>query len=115
MTSLLASVTGPDEAAVALAHGADIIDLKDASRGALGALDRDVLRATVAAVGGRRPASAVTGDLPMEPDVIWDVMSMPFSMIPPKPLDEPGLYVVLAVTVAAGVYVKVCAVLSTSD
>jgi len=70
MTLLLASVTGPDEAAVALAHGADIIDLKDASRGALGALDRDVLRATVAAVNGRRPVSAVTGDLPMEPDVI---------------------------------------------
>jgi len=70
MTLLLASVTGPDEAAVALAHGADIIDLKDASRGALGALDRDVLRATVTAVGGRRPVSAVTGDLPMEPDVI---------------------------------------------
>lgn len=70
MTLLLASVTGPDEAAVALAHGADIIDLKDASRGALGALDRDVLRATVAAVGGRCPVSAVTGDLPMEPDVI---------------------------------------------
>ncbi|HKS61103.1 MAG TPA: (5-formylfuran-3-yl)methyl phosphate synthase [Xanthobacteraceae bacterium] len=70
MTLLLASVTGPDEAAVALAHGADIIDLKDASRGALGALDPDVLRATVAAVSGRRPVSAVTGDLPMEPDVI---------------------------------------------
>src|SRR5262245_2358670 len=70
MTLLLASVTGPDEAAIALAHGADIIDLKDASRGALGALDLDVVRATVAAVGGKRPVSAVTGDLPMEPDVI---------------------------------------------
>jgi dihydroneopterin aldolase len=70
MTLLLASVTGPDEAALALAHGADIIDLKDASKGALGALDPDVVRATVAAIGGRRPVSAVTGDLPMEPDVI---------------------------------------------
>ena len=70
MTLLLASVTGPDEAALALAHGADIIDLKDASKGALGALDPDVLRATVAAIGGRRPVSAVTGDLPMEPEVI---------------------------------------------
>ena len=70
MTLLLASVTGPDEAALALAHGADMIDLKDASKGALGALDADVLRATVAAIGGRRPVSAVTGDLPMEPDVI---------------------------------------------
>jgi dihydroneopterin aldolase len=70
MALLLASVTGPDEAALVLAGGADIIDLKDAARGALGALAPDVLRATVAAVGGRRPVSAVTGDLPMEPDVI---------------------------------------------
>jgi len=70
MTLLLASVTGPEEAALVLAHGADIIDLKDASQGALGALAPEVVRATVAAVGGRRPVSAVTGDLPMEPDVI---------------------------------------------
>lgn len=70
MTLLLASVGGPDEAAVALAHGADIIDLKDASRGALGALDESLVRATVASVGGRRPVSAVTGDLPMHPDAI---------------------------------------------
>src|SRR5262245_65251917 len=68
MTLLLASVTGPEEAAVALAHGADIIDLKDASRGALGALDRDVLRATVAADSGKPPVSAVTGHLPPDPD-----------------------------------------------
>src|SRR5258705_10960481 len=70
MTLLLASVMGPDEAAVVLAHGADIIDLKDASNGALGALAPDVLRATVAAIQGRRPVSADAGDLPMEPDVI---------------------------------------------
>jgi dihydroneopterin aldolase len=68
MTLLLASVTGPDEAALALAHGADIIDLKDASKGALGALDPDVVRATVAAIGGRQPVSAVTGD-PDEPEI----------------------------------------------
>ena len=70
MTLLLASVTGPDEAALVLAHGADIIDLKDASNGALGALAPDVVRATVAAVRGRRPVSAVSGDLPMEPQVV---------------------------------------------
>ena len=70
MTLLLASVTGPEEAALVLAHGADIIDLKDASQGALGALPPEVVRATVAAVRGRRPVSAVIGDLPMEPDVI---------------------------------------------
>ena len=70
MTLLLASVTGTGEAAVVLAHGADIIDLKDAPNGALGALAPDVVRATVAAIQGRRPVSAVAGDLPMDPDVI---------------------------------------------
>lgn len=63
---MLASVTGPDEAEIALAGGADIIDLKDPSRGALGAVDAATVRATVARVAERRPVSAVTGDLPME-------------------------------------------------
>jgi FolB domain-containing protein len=75
MALLLASATGPDEAALVLAGGADIIDLKDAARGALGALAPEVLRASVAAVGGRRPVSAVTGDLPMEPDVITNAVA----------------------------------------
>lgn len=70
MTLFLASVTGPEEAEVALAHGADVIDLKDPSQGALGALAPDVVRATVARIAGRRPASAVAGNLPMEPDVL---------------------------------------------
>ncbi len=62
MTHLLASVTGPEEARLALAGGADVIDLKDPARGALGALDPDRVRASLAAVSGRRPVSAVTGD-----------------------------------------------------
>jgi dihydroneopterin aldolase len=70
MTLFLASVIGPEEAEVALAHGADIIDLKDPGSGALGAVPPDTVRATVAAVGGRRPVSAVTGDLPMQPDAV---------------------------------------------
>jgi (5-formylfuran-3-yl)methyl phosphate synthase len=70
MTLLLASVTGPDEAAFVLTHGADIVDLKDPAQGPLGAVGADVLRATVAAVAGRRPVSAVTGNLAMVPDVI---------------------------------------------
>jgi dihydroneopterin aldolase len=70
MTLFLASVTGPEEAEVALAHGADIIDLKDPGRGALGAAPLEAVRATVAMVGGRRPVSAVTGDLPMQPDAV---------------------------------------------
>jgi dihydroneopterin aldolase len=70
MTLFLASVDGPGEAAIALEHGADIIDLKDAGKGALGAPAAETVRAAVAAVGGRRPVSVVTGDLPMEPDIV---------------------------------------------
>jgi dihydroneopterin aldolase len=70
MTLLLASVTEVDEAEIAVAHGVDIVDLKDPARGALGALPVDVVRRCVQAVAGRRPVSAVTGDLPMEPDIV---------------------------------------------
>jgi FolB domain-containing protein len=70
MTLLLASVTSAEEAEVALSHGADIIDLKDAANGPLGALPTDIVRAAVAAVAGRRPTSAVTGNLPMDSDAI---------------------------------------------
>jgi dihydroneopterin aldolase len=70
MTLLLASVTGEGEAEIALRHGADIIDLKDPAKGALGALDPAAVRAAVASIAGRRPVSAVTGDLPMQPEPI---------------------------------------------
>jgi dihydroneopterin aldolase len=71
MTLLLASVTGPAEAEIAVAYGADIIDLKDPAQGALGALEPAAVQATVAAIAGRRPVSAVTGDLPMQPLIIY--------------------------------------------
>ncbi|NDW05071.1 (5-formylfuran-3-yl)methyl phosphate synthase [Jiella pacifica] len=70
MTRLLASVTGPEEAAIALSGGADIIDLKDPAQGALGAVTPAVLAATIAVVAGRRPVSAVAGDLPMQPEAV---------------------------------------------
>ncbi|MEX6506609.1 (5-formylfuran-3-yl)methyl phosphate synthase [Jiella sp. M17.18] len=70
MTKLLASVTGPDEAETVLAGGADIVDLKDPAQGALGAVSPDVIEATIARVAGRRPVSAVAGDLPMRPDAV---------------------------------------------
>ena len=70
MTKMLASVTGPDEAEIAISGGADIIDLKDPKAGALGAVATDIIKRTVAAVAGRRPASAVCGDLPMQPETI---------------------------------------------
>ena len=70
MTRMLASVAGPDEAAVALAGGADVIDLKNPHDGALGAVVPDVVRATVARVAGRREVSAVAGNLPVTPDAV---------------------------------------------
>ena len=70
MALMLASVAGPQEAEIAVAHGADIIDLKDAGTGGFGAVAPDIVRATIAAIKGRRPVSAVTGELPMEPATI---------------------------------------------
>lgn len=67
-TGMLASVTTCAEAMFALEGGADIIDLKNPARGALGALDDNTIRAVVAAVAGRVPVSATVGDL-IEMDV----------------------------------------------
>jgi uncharacterized protein (UPF0264 family) len=65
---LLASVATLTEVAVAIALGADIVDLKDPARGALGAWPTADLYRAVAAIGGRCRASATVGDLAMEPE-----------------------------------------------
>ena len=67
MTALLASVRTVDEALIALEGGADILDLKEPARGALGRLPRATIRAILSAVGGRRKISATIGDMPVEP------------------------------------------------
>jgi (5-formylfuran-3-yl)methyl phosphate synthase len=64
MIQLLASVTGPAEAEQAICGGADLIDCKDPTQGALGALPLERIAAIVSAVAGRRPVSATIGDLP---------------------------------------------------
>lgn len=64
MNALLASVTNPREADIALSAGADIIDCKNPADGALGALEPEMIRAIVEQVGGRKPVSATIGDLP---------------------------------------------------
>ena len=69
MTFMLASITGPDEAEIAVRHGADIIDLKNVDT-AFGAVAPAVVRATVDTVARRRPVSAVSGELEMEPEAI---------------------------------------------
>lgn len=61
---LLVSVVSAEEAQRALAGGADIIDVKDPSQGALGAASVRVLSEVVQVVGGAAPVSVALGDLP---------------------------------------------------
>jgi uncharacterized protein (UPF0264 family) len=61
---LLVSVISADEARRALAGGADIIDVKDPTEGALGAPSPRVLSEVVREVGGAAPVSVALGDLP---------------------------------------------------
>jgi (5-formylfuran-3-yl)methyl phosphate synthase len=70
----LASVQSVAEAALAFDAGADIIDLKDPSRGALGALPLAVCAEIVHAAHGRYRISATCGDLPMEPGVLTEAV-----------------------------------------
>jgi (5-formylfuran-3-yl)methyl phosphate synthase len=65
---MLASVTSPEEAQVCLKAGADIIDAKNPSTGALGALPRQTVEHIVAmARSWQRPVSATIGDLDCVP------------------------------------------------
>lgn len=74
MTALLASVTDLQEARVALKAGADIIDLKDPARGALGAVSREIQQSVTRFVARRRPVSATVGDLPMSAELVADAI-----------------------------------------
>jgi (5-formylfuran-3-yl)methyl phosphate synthase len=60
---LLISVRSAEEAAVALAGGADVVDVKEPSRGSLGAVDAAVVASVVDCVAGRVPVSAALGEL----------------------------------------------------
>ena len=67
MTGLLISVRNEDEARLALAGGADLIDVKEPEQGSLGAAEPAVWRAVLAAVAGRRPTSVALGELRLAP------------------------------------------------
>lgn len=74
-TQLLISVTTIEEAQIALENGADIIDLKEPSLGALGALPIETIQAIVTYVKNTKNAeakltSATIGDLPMQPELL---------------------------------------------
>lgn len=62
-TKLLVSVANAAEALVAVENGAQLIDVKDPTRGSLGAASPAVCQAVLAAVGERVPVSAALGEL----------------------------------------------------
>jgi uncharacterized protein (UPF0264 family) len=70
MAKILISVTSIAEAQLALDCGADIIDLKDPSAGALGALPLSLIQAIASHINGRKLVSATIGDLPMDTEMI---------------------------------------------
>lgn len=74
MTGMLASVNSVNEALLVLHAQVDIIDLKQPAAGALGALDIAVVREIVEHCRGLRPVSATIGDLPMQPDRIFNAV-----------------------------------------
>jgi uncharacterized protein (UPF0264 family) len=61
-TGLLVSVRSADEVEAALAGGADLIDVKEPTRGPLGMAEAEVVAGVVDAVGGRVPVSAALGE-----------------------------------------------------
>lgn len=73
MPQLLISVTSVEEAELALPY-ADIIDLKDPSQGALGALPLETIKKVVEFVAHKKIVSATIGDLPMDATQIFNAV-----------------------------------------
>ena len=61
-TGLLVSVRSADEVAAALEGGADLIDVKEPTKGPLGMAEAEVVAAVVEKVRGRVPVSAALGE-----------------------------------------------------
>jgi uncharacterized protein (UPF0264 family) len=75
MTGMLASVSNLQEAKIALRENVDIIDLKDPSQGALGAVATEVAEEVVEFVSGKCLVSATIGDLPMQATLIAEAIA----------------------------------------
>ena len=74
MTGMLASVNSLEEAKLVMAENVDIIDLKNPALGSLGGLDIELVRKIVNIINGERSISATIGDLPMQPELIFDAV-----------------------------------------
>ena len=75
MTKWLASVQSLSEAQTLLPALPDILDMKDPSKGALGALSVEIVAEIVALINGRCQTSATIGDLPMQAGIISSAMN----------------------------------------
>lgn len=60
---LLVSVASAEEAEAAVLGGAEIVDVKDPARGALGAADVDLVRAVLGRVAMARPVTVALGEI----------------------------------------------------
>lgn len=77
MTGMLASVTSHDEAALVLNEGVDIIDLKNPYKGALGALETNLVADIVKSMQGVISTSATVGDIaPDDPNLFDSIINM---------------------------------------
>jgi len=63
MTKLLVSVRDASEAQIAFRGGADLIDIKEPTRGSLGSADTQVIEEIVARLKGQVPLSVALGEL----------------------------------------------------
>ena len=106
---LLVSVRSATEALAALEGGADIIDVKEPSRGPLGMADADVMRAVVDAVGGRVPVSVAMGELCDKPPMSRIPAGVAFAKIGLAGTEH-GWETTLAATFAEAPNVKAIAV-----
>lgn len=76
MTGWLASITDINEAQLALAADADVIDAKNPHMGALGALPHGMVRHIVNTIKGQTLVSATIGDIPeMKPSKVTHAVS----------------------------------------
>jgi uncharacterized protein (UPF0264 family) len=74
MSKMLASVNSVAEALLVLNAQVDIIDLKQPASGALGALNTELVLEIVEKIARRCPVSATVGDLPMQPELIFNAV-----------------------------------------
>ncbi len=74
MTGMLASVNSLEEALQVHSLGVDIIDLKQPSQGALGALTIEQVTEIVETLDKTQIISATVGDLPMQADIVFNAV-----------------------------------------